>query len=49
MQVSDSHKLMRNVFSISSLLALKPCVTLGLLHGFVTARFSGVGPLGPRP
>jgi hypothetical protein len=33
----------------SSLLALQPCVGLGLLHGFVTVNFSGMWSLAPRP
>jgi hypothetical protein len=32
-----------------SLLALQPCVGLGLLHGFATVSFSGVELLAPRP
>jgi hypothetical protein len=33
----------------SSLLVLQPCLGLGLLRGFVTVDFSGVGLLAPRP
>jgi hypothetical protein len=36
------------VFS-SSLVALQPCVGLGLLHGFVTVNIFRVGSLAPRP
>jgi hypothetical protein len=30
-------------------MTLQPCVDFGLLHGFVTANFSVVGSLAPRP
>jgi hypothetical protein len=35
--------------SSPSLLALQPCVGLGLVRGYVTVDFSGVGSLAPHP
>jgi hypothetical protein len=40
--------LLSITFSSSPLLALQPCVCLGLLHGFVTVNFLGVWSLAPN-